>query len=192
MKTLIALFFYLPLVSFAQKIEFPRDTLISKMDEKFENDNRAPVATNDCSKYSHTVEDKMTGDKTKQGKKTIIVSTDGYKTGFQIFLFLSNHGSIAVGINTKGGAGCIDKGSKVNILFTDGSRLETASDTDFNCSGECSIYFGEVFGKEDQLKELQTKLIATMRVWTMNGFVQKDFTSENSYDFFNTINCLSK
>lgn len=148
--------------------------------------------TSDCSNYLETTEDKMTGKKTTAAKNTIIVSTDGGKKGFGILLMNSSSGSLIISIQAVGAGNCIDEGNKINILFTDGSKLELASDGKFNCKGNATLYFGGVFGKKKQLIELKTKKIQTMRVWTSDGYVEKDFTQENSDDFFYTINCLTK
>ena len=95
-------------------------------------------------------------------------------------------------IEAMGGGSCIDKGNKINILFTDGSRLELFSDGKFNCQGQATVYFGGIFGKESQLAELILKKIATMRVWTSNSFVEKYFSTKNSNDFFQIVNRLTK
>jgi hypothetical protein len=134
----------------------------------------------------------MTGDKTTAAKKKIIISTDGGKTGFGVILIQSPKGSLIFNIQAVGAGNCIDKGAKINILFTDGSRLELSNDGEFNCNGESTVYFGEYFDIDDQLKQLQTKKIETMRVWTSNSFVEKDFSEKNSNDFLHIVNCLTK
>ena len=144
----------------------------------------------DCSNYIETTEDKMTGRKTTAAKSSIVVSTDGGKKGLGILLMLSEKGTIIMSISAVGAGHCIDEGDKINILFADGSKLELASDGKFNCQGDATVYFGGVFGKKKQLEELKSKKIQTMRVWTSDGFVEKDFTSDNSQEFFQTINCL--
>lgn len=146
----------------------------------------------DCSNYIETTEDKMTGKKSTAGKSTIVVSTDGGKKGLGILLMKSSSGSLIVSIQAVGAGSCIDEGNKINILFKDGSKLELASDGKFNCKGNATLYFGGVFGKKKQLEELKTKKIQTMRVWTSDSFVEKDFTEDNSDEFFHTINCLTK
>ncbi len=65
-------------------------------------------------------------------------------------------------IQAVGAGSCIDEGSKINILFTDGTRLELVSEDDYNCKGKATAYFGDVFGKKTQLAELKTKKIQTM------------------------------
>ena len=160
--------------------------------EEAKKDTTLTTATNDCSQYIETTEDKMTGDKSTSAKETIIVSTDGGKKGFGIFLMQSSRGGSIFSIQAVGAGSCIDEGAKINILFTDGSKLELINASDFNCKGNATVYFGGSFGKTNQLKELQTKKIQTMRVWTSDSFVEKDFTKENSNDFFQIVHCLTK
>ncbi len=157
-------------------------------DEKTQTTN---FVISDCSKYIETIEDKMTGKKTTAAKGTIIVSSDGGKKGFGIILMQSSSGFLIVSIQAVGAGSCIDQGNKINILFTDGTRLELSSDGKFNCKGNATLYFGDVFGKNKQLEELKTKKIQTMRVWTSESYVEQDFTEDNRNEFFHTINCLT-
>lgn len=148
--------------------------------------------TTKCSKWITTETDKVTGSTTTAAKKSIVVSNDGGKKGLGIFMLNDSEGGLILLIQAVGASNCIDKGSKINILFVDGSRLELQSDGKFNCQGEATVYFGGIFGKEIELEELKTKKIETMRVWTNDSFVEKDFTNTNQDEFLNVINCLTK
>lgn len=161
---------------------------------KYQEGKKTPpfiAKSSDCSNYIETTEDKMTGNKTTAGKNTIIVSTDGGKKGFGILLMKSPSLSLIISIQAVGAGSCIDEGNKINILFVDGSKLELASNGKFNCKENATLYFGGVFGKMKQLEELKTKKIQTMRVWTSDSYVEKDFTEDNSDEFINTIKCLT-
>ncbi|MFY9352842.1 MAG: hypothetical protein WBI52_07565 [Bacteroidales bacterium] len=152
---------------------------------------KAKIDSSDCSNWIDTVIDKVTGDTLISSKKTLIVSTDGGKTGFGIWMMQSSVSDLILVIQAVGAGSCIDEGEKINILFTDGSRLELANDGDFNCEEEATVYFGGIFGKKKQLEELKTKKIQTMRVWTSDGYVQEDFTKDNQEEFYHVINCLT-
>ncbi len=152
----------------------------------------ANVNSSNCSNWISSETDKVTGKTSTAAKNTLIVSTDGGKKGFGIFMMQSSNGGLILVIQAVGAGSCIDEGAKINILFIDGSRLELASDGKFNCKGKATVYFGDVFGKKSQLEELKTKKIQTMRVWTNDSYVEKDFTAENQAEFFNVINCLTK
>ena len=113
-------------------------------------------------------------------------------TGFGIYMMLSSPNAIILVIQAVGAGSCIDEGAKINILFTDGTRLELLTDSKFNCDRKATVYFGGIFGKKNQLSQLKTKKIQTMRVWTEDGYVERDFSSENQDAFYYTLNCLSK
>lgn len=149
------------------------------------------IESSDCNSLIKTTTDKMTGKSTTSANNSITL-TEGGKTGLGIFLMKSSGGAIILTIQTVGAGSCIDEGSKINLLFDDGSRLELINDADFNCKGKATVYFGDVFGKTKQLAELQTKKISTMRVWTNDSYVEKDFPEDKKAQFFNVINCLTK
>ena len=146
----------------------------------------------DCSNWISTEKDKMDGTLLIGAKETIVISSDGGKTGFGIYIMKGSTGSLIITIQAVGAGRCIDEKNKINILFSDGSKLDFFNDGKFNCKGKATLYFGSVFGRLSQLKELKTKKIETMRVWTSDSFVQKDFTVDNQEEFYNVINCLTK
>lgn len=152
----------------------------------------AKANSSDCSSWIETTTDKVSGDVMTSAKNILVVSTDGGKSGFGIHMMQSPNGGLILGIQAVGASACVDKGTKINILFDDGSRLELKSDGDFNCKGEAPVYFGGFYGKKKELSELKTKKISTMRVWTSAHYVEKDFTQDNKDEFFNVINCLTK
>jgi hypothetical protein len=146
----------------------------------------------DCGNWIKTETDKVTGNTSIAAKNILIVSKDEGVNGFGIFMMQSSQGGLIISIQAVGAGSCIDEGAKINLLFTDGSRLELASDGDFNCKGNATIYFGGSFGKKKQLEELKTKRIQTMRVWTNESYVEEDFTADNQEEFYNVVNCLTK
>lgn len=150
------------------------------------------VNSSDCSLWISTATDKVSGKTSTSAKNTLIISNDGGKKGFGIFMMQSSQGGLILVLQAVGADGCIDKGAKINILFTDGSRLELFSEGDFNCKGKATVYFGDVFGKQKQLDELRSKKIQTLRVWTSDSYFEKDFTTSNQEEFYNVINCLTK
>lgn len=147
---------------------------------------------NDCSNWIKVEEDKVAGTSYEVIKEYLIVSKDGGTKGFGIDLMKSSRGSVILSIKAAGGGGCIDKGQKINILFTDGSRIELHTDGDFNCKGKATVYFGGMFGKKSELKELQAKDIDIMRVWTSDSYVEEKFNAAQATQFKNALTCLSK
>ena len=144
----------------------------------------------ECSELISTETDKMTGKSSTAAKNTLIVSDDGGKNGFGIFLMNSSSGSIIFSIQAVGAGGCIDDDNKMNILFRDGTRLELVNNGKFNCKSKFTLYFGGSFGKKKQLEMLRTKEIETMRIWTSKSYVEKNLTSEQSKQLMKTVDCL--
>lgn len=146
----------------------------------------------DCNKWITTQIDTVIGSTNVYAKNTLIVSNGDVSKRFSIFMMQSPKGGLILSIFVVGASSCIDERAKINILFTDGSRLELAHDGDFNCKSKVVVYFGDIFGKKNELQKLKSKNIQTMRIWTSDGYVQKNFTQENQINFFNVINCLTK
>lgn len=145
----------------------------------------------DCSDWIKSSTDKVSGKSNTAGKNRLTVSNDG-KSGLTFILMSPNNGDIILSITAVGSSPCIDKGSNINILFRDGSRLQLSSDIDFNCDSNSTVYFGGPFGKTKQLEDLAGKEIETMRVWTRDGFVEENFTDKQSNEFKNTMQCLAQ
>lgn len=165
----------------------------SNLNEPYKkNENNNSNICSDCSKYIDTIIDKVTGDTMIASKKTILITNDIDKKGFSISLIKERDNGLIFSINILGTSSCIEENSKVNILFTDGSRLELYNKEKFNCKGEVNLYFARLFGNLQQLNELKSKKIKTLRIWTTDKFIQKDFTDENSICILNTIDCLTK
>ncbi|HTA63538.1 MAG TPA: hypothetical protein VK835_13825 [Bacteroidia bacterium] len=156
---------------------------------------KANTNSTDCHKWIATTTDKVTGDITTAAKKNLIVSTDGGKKGFGIFMMRSDGNNyLYLFIQAVGAGSCIDKDATINILFTDDSKLEMKNIGDYNCKGESTINFQSPFDEDhgDGLSQLRTKKIQTMRVWTTDSYVERNFTPANQMEFLNVINCLTK
>lgn len=144
----------------------------------------------ECSELISTETDKMTDKSTTSARKTLFISKDGGKTGFGIFLMKSSTGFPIFSIQAIGAGNCINEDDKMNVLFRDGTRLELTNDGKFNCKAKFKLYFGDVFGKEEQFEMFRTKEVEIMRVWTTKGYVERDFTIEQSNQLMKTIDCL--
>lgn len=147
----------------------------------------------ECSELVSSKVDKMTGETSVSASEAIIVSDDG-KEGIAIYLLQGNPGGARLIFILKaiGAGNCIDDDDKMNVLFSDGSRLEIENDGDFNCDAEFTVYFGGVFGKKREWTMLKEKRIESMRVWTTKGYVEEDFTEDQGEIVKATINCLAK
>jgi hypothetical protein len=152
--------------------------------------NKTTISADDCSKYIVTEVDKVTGKSSITSKNMLIVSKDGGKKGFGMFL-MQGEKSVILSIQAVGAGGCIDDDGKMNILFRDGTRLELTNDGKFNCDAKYTQYFGGYFGKKQELELFKTKEIETMRIWTSKSYVEENFTSDQSKELMKSINCLS-
>jgi len=146
----------------------------------------------ECVDLIETRTDKMTDYFTSRSKNRLVISDDGGKTGFEIFCIrvgtITDY-DILIRIKVVGAGKCIDQGDVVNILFRDGSRLTFNSEVSRR-DAICFIAFGGMYQKNKELNELTTKEIEAMRVWTSKGYVQKDFSSEQSKILMSTLKCL--
>jgi hypothetical protein len=134
--------------------------------------------------------DKVTGELTISAKDPLIISNkDDDK--LNIIFVKGDRDVIIVGIQAIGASRCIDDDDKINILFRDGTRLELRNNGKFNCDAMNTQYFGGLFGKKKELTMLREKEIETMRVWTSDGYVEEDFTLEQSTKFRLIMDCLA-
>lgn len=131
----------------------------------------------------------MTGKSTISSANVLLVSDDGGETGFGIYFMIVSD-VIVVNIQVAGAGNCIDDNNKMNVLFRDGTRLELFNFESFNCEGMFSLYFKDTFDNIEQLNLLRTKEIETMRIWTTNSYVERDFSSAQSKKFMKTVDCL--
>jgi hypothetical protein len=113
--------------------------------------------------------DKMSGNSYYVPKSPIIVSKNR-KEGLVITLMIGGKSSLILVAKAIGAGRCIDEGQKILILFSDKSRLELASDGKFNCDAKATVYFGGIFGKKSEMRELMSKKISAMRVWTNDSY----------------------
>ena len=143
-----------------------------------------------CDEYISRNVDKVTGNKSVSSKEMLIISKDGGKNGFGIFMMKVSK-SIILNITAVGAGSCIDDDAKMNILFRDGTRLQLTNDGKFNCDANYTQYFGNVFGKKKELEMFKTKEVETMRVWTTKSYVEEDFTPEQSKQLMNMFICLT-
>jgi hypothetical protein len=116
-----------------------------------------------CSTFITTIRDKVTGSSTVSGREQILVSTDG-KTGLGIITMRVRDNVVLSFSAAEKGSGCINEYGQLMSFFRDGTRLQFAHNSKFNCDGTATVYFGGLFGKRDLLEQLKTKEIETVRV----------------------------
>lgn len=149
-----------------------------------------PLKPSDCGAFISTEIDKVTGKSTTASKETLIISSDGGRTGFGI-LMLNISGTVVLSIQAAGGGSCIDDDDKMNILFRDGTRIELINNGKFNCEGKFTLYLGGKLGGKKELESFKSKEIEIMRIWTSKSYVEMDFNVSQSRQFLQTVSCLS-
>jgi hypothetical protein len=146
----------------------------------------------DCTNYINIEEDRVTGT-TSAGSKDIliVVAEDDPDKIFGIDIWsTSSVKATVLDIQIRGGANCISTGDRINVLFRDGTRLEASNISDFNCEPKFSLYFGDVFGREQILKQFGEKEVEIMRIQTMTKSVEIEFSEKNSQAFMNLAKCM--
>jgi len=142
----------------------------------------------DCDKWVKYHEDKVGGTGYYVNKESIII-TDDNTTGFNITVMETNK-SVIFSITAIGAGRCIDEKSKVQILFTDDTRIEMLTNNKFNCENSAVVYMLNLFGRKWEYEQLSTKNIKTMRVWTSRGHIEQDFSDEKSEQLKNVFRCV--
>lgn len=146
----------------------------------------APQGELSCDAVVRVEGDKMTGDRFRV-VEPIVVSDDN-KTGLVMTLMRGK--SMIWTVQAVGGKACIDDDDKMNVLFSDGSKMELTNASDFNCEARFTVYFGGVFGHKSQLEELQSKQVETVRVWTRGDYVQRDLKPGDAAALQAAFKCL--
>ncbi|WP_460545889.1 hypothetical protein [Echinicola sediminis] len=159
--------------------------------EKEENNQLSTEMDLSCSSLILIEEDKMTGDKTPMLKDAIVLSKDGGTNGIAIYLMKAKN-SIIFSLTAIGAGNCIDKGDKINFLFRDGTRMESGNMSNFNCDNKSTMYLGGIFGGKKNLIMLSEKEIATLRVWTSDGYVEEDLSNDDSMVLKAAFKCLTE
>jgi hypothetical protein len=161
------------------------------------NKTEIQLDSNDCSNWVKVNEDKVMGTTSSSIKQPLIIFTpnkSGGASAFNIQIMKGDSKGIILLIKAyvNNETVCIKENSKVNILFTDGSRIELTSNGDFNCKGDVVIYLGDIWGKDDILKDLQSKTIDILRVWTNDSYIEQTFQKKESNNLKYTIKCLNQ
>ncbi|MBK8282552.1 MAG: hypothetical protein IPK94_21030 [Saprospiraceae bacterium] len=98
-----------------------------------------------------------------------------------------------IDITVFGGGECIDDDAKINILFSDTTRIELSSWAKFNCDKWARIKHVRSWDWEkDEIKSLATKEIKTVRIETYKNIIEMNFSKTQSQIFRNTYSCLLK
>jgi hypothetical protein len=101
--------------------------------------------------------------------------------------------SITLSFYPFGASNCIDKGETAYILFTDGSRMELKSQSNFNCDNRYTIFmWNDMKATKKMIKELSEKEATVIRVYTEKGYVQESLSSDQASQLRTIIECLNQ
>lgn len=142
----------------------------------------------ECSYLVKTETDRVTG-KTRTSSEALLISDNG-ETGLVFMGYKMTSVVTSVTILAIGASSCVDDTDKVYILFRDGTRLEIENDFKYNCDKTHILLFGGSWGKKKQFQMLLTKEIEIIRAETVNGFVERELTSDQSQIILSTLNCI--
>lgn len=149
------------------------------------------VEQNDCSKLFETKEDKVTGTSTTTMKELLVVSKENQKQSIAVS-FTKTEKNIALSFFLFDDVSCFNKGAIINVLFTDGTRVELASNHSFNCEGISSVFFGGAFRSLKELEVFRTKKIEIVRVRSTKRSYDGVFSNRDAEQFINALNCLTQ
>lgn len=134
--------------------------------------------------------DKFSGKGTWSSKEPIIISEDGVNGMSMILLMADDKHETIIWVTTSTEVGCVDKGDKIELVFTDETRMTLYSDGSFNCKGKATLYFGSIFGKKTEMQKLASTPISMIRVHGSTSLHSETLKSETSNYFMNAFNCL--
>jgi hypothetical protein len=160
-----------------------------------EPENKKVVTTTDlpanCSELFDISEDPKTGARITKTRNLLIISKDGDSKEIAVLMQKGFKSVITLTLKPVGAGECIAEGSKINLVFMDGSKMDLVNDGFTNCRGEVITNFGGQFGRKKQLAELSTKKIRTIRVWTQAGSVMEELSPSAQDELLKTISCLA-
>jgi hypothetical protein len=143
-----------------------------------------------CDSLTMTVVDQIEGKSYKAASGPIIISDDN-EEGMVISILKPASGAVVLSIKCFGAGPCVDRGDKIHVLFSDNTRLELKAGGKFNCDAPSTVYFRGVFGNESALKELTSKKVQALRVWTGDSFIEQALTMDMATKLQYTLKCMA-
>lgn len=141
--------------------------------------------TGDCSQLIERKTDKMT-DFVTVGIKDPFIVKKNEEEGIVFYAAKREEEKVMVVLGLAG-VGCVEKNSKVIILFRDGRKMELTGFNDFNCDGRIFLSFAV---DDDEVISMATRDISTVRAYASKGFIDVDFQPDQSKSWKQSIQCL--
>jgi hypothetical protein len=152
-------------------------------------------AQDSCANYVSVSFDKISG-------KNFVSNHDGFfvqnKEGEKLSILTmglhrgDEYDAIAVNFYIEPNIVCVDEGSKINFLFTDGTRCTVLSTNDFNCKGKFEIYLGGALGGGTDYTFFTDKKIEAIRFNSSTKIVDFEFNEKQAVRFSKELKCISK
>lgn len=142
----------------------------------------------ECDSILYHEIDKMNGTESWMLKENLVIGAGSGR--IETYLVMGSKQKTVIWVSIAHGAGCIDKGSKVEILFRDGSKAQLSNMSNFNCQEKSTVYFDGLFGTMRYLDQFCEKQIETIRVWSMKSYNQQDLSLEESNILKDAFNCM--
>ncbi|MDX2003142.1 MAG: hypothetical protein SFW35_11955 [Chitinophagales bacterium] len=146
---------------------------------------------NGCEKYIEIRHDTIADKQYMVQRSPIQLASDSGLISLGIHLLPENGQVLTMLMYVKGAGTCIDKGTDIHILFTDGSKLKLKNDHILNCKGLVSVHFGAV-NNLIPLKQLKQKQIKTIRVSTNSSALVRDFDEATAETLRYSLECLTE
>lgn len=145
----------------------------------------------DCTGYIETFSDRMTGKTSLHSIEYVNVPETSGESGISMSLYQRSGADLIINFKVYGAGNCIGEDNSIIILLEDDNRIFETNKSDFNCENNAQVFFFKGLNK-DKLNLLKTKKVIAIRVYTQNGYVEKDFSEKNQNDFINIVNCILK
>lgn len=134
--------------------------------------------------------DQFTGKGNWSNTQDMIISPDGKEGMGMVLLMSDDKYKTIIWVTTSTKVGCVDKGDKVELVFTDSTRMTLYAESNFNCKGKATCYFGGIFGKKKEMEKLAKTPIEMIRVHGSTTLHSETLTPEFSQYFMNAFSCL--
>jgi hypothetical protein len=143
-----------------------------------------------CNGIVLNIKDKMTGKSYLKLKEAITVVNDDQSQGFVLTPYSFKKNRYTLSFTLVKVLYCTDEKDYVQILFTDGTKLEIHNGSSYNCDSEFTIYIGGVFGNKKLIEPLSTKKIEAMRFVSVTGVGHFEIDDEKATLIMNNLRCL--
>lgn len=87
---------------------------------------------------------------------------------------------------------CFEKGSDINILFKDGTRMILVNSADFNCDGKVNVGFGDMFGRKKELNKLASTSIEAIRLVGFKHSFDQEIGEEDGIKMMEDFKCMAE